>query len=134
MMPSPEEYAPYIRATFGGMEEGMPRDFPFSIVDREPRMESHLIDFLFDLLEFFDGRATNREVLDLLDALPSRVKNEWEDIDLEIFRKWIDDCHVYWGFNEAHRERCGSTATNEHTWKHALDRMSLGFCMRGENK
>jgi exodeoxyribonuclease V gamma subunit len=134
MMPSPEEYASYIRATFGGMEEGMPRDFPFSIVDREPRMESHLIDFFFDLLEFFESRATNREVLDLLDALPSRTKNEWEDGDIEIFRKWIKDCHSYWGFDEAHRARCGSISTNEHTWKHALDRMALGFCMRGEKK
>ena len=133
MMPSPEEYAPYIRAVFSGMEEGMPKDFPYSIVDREPRMESHIIDFLFELLDFFGGRATNREVLDLMDALPSRTKNEWEDSDMEVFRQWIGDCHAYWGFNKEHRESRGSTPTNEHTWKHALDRMALGFCVRGEN-
>ena len=133
MMPSPEEYAPYIRAVFSGMEEGMPKNFPYSIVDREPRMESHVIDFLFDLLDFFEGRATNREVLDLMDALPSRAKNGWEDSDMEVFRKWITDCHAYWGFNQEHREDCGSTSTNEHTWKHALGRMALGFCVRGEN-
>ena len=52
----------------------MPREFPYSIVDREPRRESHLIDYLFDLLDFFEGRATNREVLDLMDSLPSRSK------------------------------------------------------------
>ena len=131
MMPSPEEYAPYIRAVFGGMEEGMPPDFPYSIVDREPRRESHLIDYLFDLLDFFEGRATNREVLDLMDSLPSRSKNEWEDTDMEIFRQWIEDCHAYWGFSANHREHCGSTATHEHTWRHALDRMALGFCFRG---
>ena len=43
--------------TFGGMEKGMPEFFPFSIVDREPRRESQLVDCFFDLLEFFDGRA-----------------------------------------------------------------------------
>ncbi|MAH30050.1 MAG: exodeoxyribonuclease V subunit gamma [Euryarchaeota archaeon] len=134
MMPTPEDYAPYIRAVFSGLEEGMPREFPYSIVDREPRRESHLIDYLFDLLDFFEGRATNREVLDLMDSLPSRTKNEWEDADMEIFRQWIGDCHAYWGFSAEHRERCGSTATHEHTWRHALDRMALGFCFRGYNR
>ena len=86
-----------------------------------------MIDYLFDLLDFFEGRATNREVLDLMDSLPSRTKNEWEDADMEIFRQWIGDCHAYWGFSAEHRERCGSTATHEHTWRHALDRMALGF-------
>ena len=28
MMPDPEGYAPYIRATFGGMEKSMPQPFP----------------------------------------------------------------------------------------------------------
>lgn len=134
MMPTPEEYAPYIRAVFSGMEEGMPRGFPYSIVDREPRMESHLIDYLFDLLDFFEGRATNREVLGLIDSLPSRSKNEWEDTDMEIFREWIGGCHAYWGFSADHREHCGSTATHEHTWRHALDRMALGFCFRGHDQ
>ena len=55
MMPSPEIYAPYIRATFGDMEEGMPAHFPYSIVDREPRQESQLVDFFFNLLEFLKG-------------------------------------------------------------------------------
>ena len=79
MMPDPEDYAPYIRATFGGMEKNMPQYFPFSIVDREPRQESHLVDCFFDLLEFFEGRATNRDVLDLIDSSVFRKKFELDD-------------------------------------------------------
>ena len=127
MMPNPEEYAPYIRATFGEMEEGMPEHFPYSIVDREPRHESQLVDFFFNLLEFFDGRASNREVLDLLDSLPVRTRFEWTDEEMDILRKWFRDCHAYWGFNGKHRESLGSSNTDEHTWKHALERMVLGF-------
>ena len=56
MMPDPEGYAPYLRAAFGGMEEGMPKHFPYSIVDREPRQESQIVDCFFDLLEFFEGQ------------------------------------------------------------------------------
>ena len=98
MMPDPEAYAPYLRATFGGMEKiGMPKYFPFSIVDREPRQESQLVDCFFDLLEFFDGRATNREVLDLLDSSVFRAKFELEDEDIEAFRDWTRNCHAYWG-------------------------------------
>lgn len=130
MMPDPEGYAPYLRATFGGMEEGMPDYFPYSIVDREPRKESQLVDCFFNLLEFFEGRATNREVLDLLDSTVFRAKFELEDEDINSFRDWIRDCHADWGLNGEHRERFGSVNSNEHTWRHALDRMALGFCMR----
>ena len=134
MMPDPESYAPYLRATFSGMEEGMPDYFPYSIVDREPRKESHLVDTFFDLLEFFDGRATNREVLDLLDSSVFRMRFELEDEDLETFRRWIRECHAHWGLDGDHRKNFGSTETDEHTWRHALDRMTLGFCMRGNGE
>ena len=134
MMPDPESYAPYLRATFSGMEEGMPDYFPYSIVDREPRKESHLVDTFFDLLEFFDGRATNREVLDLLDSSVFRTRFELEDEDLETFRRWIRECHAHWGLDGDHRKNFGSTETDEHTWRHALDRMTLGFCMRGNGE
>jgi exodeoxyribonuclease V gamma subunit len=133
MMPDPEGYAPYLRATFGGKEEGMPDFFPFSIVDREPRQESLLVDCFFDLLEFFDGRATNREVLDLLDSNVFRTKFELEDEDIETFRDWVRNCHAHWGLNGEHRERFGSVKSDEHTWRHALDRMALGFCMRSND-
>jgi exodeoxyribonuclease V gamma subunit len=134
MMPDPEGYAPYLRATFGGMEEGMPDYFPFSIVDREPRQESQLVDCFFDLLEFFDGRATNREVLDLLDSTVFRARFELDDEDMEAFRRWIRECHAHWGLDGDHRKNLGSTETDEHTWRHALDRMALGFCMRANGE
>ena len=134
MMPDPEGYAPYLRASFGGMEKGMPEFFPFSIVDREPRQESQLVDCFFDLLEFFDGRATNREVMDLLDSTVFRARFELEDEDIEAFRDWIRDCHAHWGLNAEHRERFGSVKTDEHTWRWALDRMALGFCMRSNGE
>jgi exodeoxyribonuclease V gamma subunit len=134
MMPDPEGYAPYIRATFEGMEKGMPKYFPISIVDREPRQESHLIDCFFNLIEFFDGRATNRDVLDLIDSSVFRKKFELEDEDVQTFRDWVKHCHVHWGLHAEHRERFGSTPSNQHTWRHALDRMALGFCMRSNGE
>lgn len=130
MMPDPEGYAPYIRATFEETEKNMPNYFPFSIVDREPRQESHLIDCFFDVLEFFEGRATNRDVLDLIDSSVFRKKFELEDEDVETFRDWVKQCHVHWGLHWEHRKRFGSTPSNEHTWRHALDRMAMGFCMQ----
>ena len=134
MMPNPESYAPYIRATFGGTEEGMPEYFPFSIVDREPRQESLVVDCFFDLLEFFERRATNREVLDLLDSSIFRKRFELEDDDIEVFRSWIRSCHAHWGFDGEHRARFGSVKSDEHTWRHALERMALGYCMHSNDE
>ncbi len=130
MMPDPELYAPYVRATFEAMGEGMPQKFPFSIVDRLPRQESNLIDYFFDLLELFESRVSNREILDLLDSNPLREKFGLEEDDVDAYRVWIRDCNAYWGLSGEHRARFGSVNTNEHTWLQAMDRMALGFCMR----
>ncbi|MEL0099917.1 MAG: exodeoxyribonuclease V subunit gamma, partial [Opitutae bacterium] len=130
MMPNPEEFAPYIRAAFGESDQDQSYFFPYSIVDREPHRASQLVNFFFNLLEFFQGRASNRELIDLLDSPPMRSRFELSDEDIDLYRLWIRQCHVYWGFDSGHRESVGSTSTNEHTWKHALDRMALGYCMR----
>ena len=85
-------------------------------------------------LEFFEGRATNRDVLDLIDSSVFRKKFELEDEDVETFRDWVKQCHVHWGLHREHRKRFGSTSSNEHTWRHALDRMAMGFCMRSNGE
>ena len=133
MMPDPEGYAPYLRAAFGGMEEACPSIFliPSWI---EPGTESQIVDCFFDLLEFFEGRATNREVLDLLDSSVFRLRFELDDEDMVCFRRWIRECHAHWGLDGDHRQNFGSTKTDEHTWRHALDRMALGFCQRGNGE
>ena len=92
-----------------------------------------MIDYLFDLLDFFEGRATNREVLDLMDSLPSRAKNEWEDADMEIFGNGSGTVMRIGGsvlsiVNDVDRPLLMSTP------RHALDRMALGFCFRGHNR
>ena len=130
MMPDPEGYAPYIRATFEGMEEGMPDYFPFSVVDREPRRESLLVDCFFDLLEFFEGRATNREVLDLLDSTVFRARFELEDQDIDTLRIGFVIAMPIGGSMANIVKSYGSVRSDEHTWRHALDRMALGVCMR----
>ena len=86
----------------------------------------------FNLLEFFDGRATNREVIDLLDSLPMRMKFEWAD-SVDSFRKWIRESHAYWGFDALNTGILGSSFTQEHL-PHALDQMVLVFTRsRGPN-
>ena len=133
MMPNPEAYAPYLRAAFGDAENEQQNFFPYSIIDREPRQQSQLVNFFFNLLEFFEGRASNREVLDLLDSLPMRARFELSDEDIDLYRQWVAQCHLHWGMDGGHRASLGSTATDEHTWKHALDRMALGYCMRSND-
>ena len=109
------------------------RHFPYSIVDREPRQESQIVDCFFDLLSF-SRAATNREVLDLLDSSVFRIRFELDDEDMVCFRRWIRECHAHWGLDGDHRQNFGSTKTDEHTWRHALDRMALGFCQRGNGE
>ena len=82
MMPDPEGYAPHLRAAFGGMEEGMPKHFPYSIVDRgsERKVKSSIAS----LICWSFSRASNqREVLDLLDSSVFRLRFEFDDEDME---------------------------------------------------
>ena len=65
----------------------------------------------------------------MLDSTVFRARFELEDQDIDTFRDWVRDCHAHWGLNGEHRGY-GSVRSDEHTWRHALDRMALGVCMR----
>ena len=63
-----------------------------------------------------------------------RKRFELEDDDIEVFRSWIRSCHAHWGFDGEHRARFGSVKSDEHTWRHALERMALGYCMHSNDE
>ena len=43
-------------------------------------------------------------------------------------------CHAHWGLHGEHRARFGSVKSDEHTWRHALERMALGYCMHSNDE
>ena len=62
-----------------------------------------------------------------VDSSVFRLRFELDDEDMVCFRRWIRECHAHWGLDGDHRQNFGSTKTDEHTWRHALDRMALGL-------
>ena len=90
MMPDPEGYAPYLRAAFGGMEEGMPKHFPYSIVDREPerRVKSSLLLWVVGV---FRGPTPSKEVW-ICSTVGFRLRFGLDDEDMEAFDGFGNAC------------------------------------------
>ena len=132
MTPDIERYAPFIDAVFGCPEDPALR-IPYSIADRQPRSDSPAIHAFLSLLELPGKRCTAPEVFALLQSPVFRRKFGFDDDELARIRRWISESGIRWGIDAAHRAALGLPAFAENTWRRGLDRLLLGYAMRGEN-
>ncbi len=132
MAPDIEKYAPFIHAVFGCPEDPALR-IPYSVADRHPRAESHIVDVFLRILELPGTRCTAPQLFSLLESEPFRRKFEFSESDLDQIREWIDASGIRWGIDAPHRESLGLPAMAETTWRHGLDRLLLGYAMAGGN-
>ncbi len=133
MTPEIEKYAPFIYAVFGHPESSSLR-IPFSVADRLPRSESVAIDTFLRLLELPQSRCTAPELYALLQSAPFCAKFGFAERELEQIRQWIYESGVRWGIDPKHRAETGVPGFKENTWRHGLDRLLLGYAMRGGNQ
>jgi exodeoxyribonuclease V gamma subunit len=130
MAPDIESYAPLIHAVFGYPEDPALR-IPYSVADRHPRSESAVMDTFLRLLALPGSRASAPELLSLLQTEPIARKFSFSTEDLLQIGDWIEKSGIRWGMDDDHRQRLGITAFQENTWQHGIDRLLLGYAMRG---
>lgn len=133
MTPDIEAYAPYITAIFGvNQDEGM--KIPFSIADRRAFSESHMIDIFLKIINLKGGRYEAPEIIDLLDSPVIQQRFGLKAEDMEIIRQWVNDVHIHWGKDRAHRKQMGLPAFGEGSWKSGIERLLLGYALRGNEE
>ncbi len=133
MTPDIEKYAPFIQAVFD-LPPDHPRRIPFSIADRGIRAESRIFDTFFRILELTDGRFGAAQVLSILESPPVRKKFDLSEAELERIRTWIRDTRIRWGADSSTRSRMGLPDFPENTWEAGLNRLFLGYAMRGREE
>jgi len=133
MTPDIEKYAPFVQAVFD-LPLHHPRRIPFSIADRSIRMESRIADSFLQILELSDGRFSAAQVLSILESPPVRKKFSLSETDLEHIRIWIKDTRICWGIDARTRKRMKLPDFPENTWEAGLNRLFLGYAMRGREE
>jgi exodeoxyribonuclease V gamma subunit len=133
MTPDIEEYAPYITAIFGGNQDESMK-IPFSVADRRALSESHVIDVFLKIINLKGKRLEATEVIDLLDSASIQARFGLKGDDMELILHWANETYIRWGMDGAHREHMGLPAFEEGSWKSGIDRLLLGYALRGNEE
>lgn len=133
MTPDIEMYAPYISAVFStSQDERM--QIPFSIADRRAPSESNVIDVFVKILGLKGGRLAAPEVMDLLESQVIQERFGFGADDIELITRWVTRTRICWGIDGAHRAGMGLPAFDECSWKSGMDRLLLGYALRGNEE
>lgn len=121
MAPDISIYEPFISAVFDESR------FRYSIADRSLRSSNELLDTLIAMLKLLGGRFEWSSVLDVLEREAVYPCFDLNAQDLDYIRHWVEQTHIRWGRDPAHRESLGLPALEQNTWRSGLARMMWGF-------
>lgn len=132
MTPDIHRYAPYIQAVFDAQDDPR-RRIPFTVTDRSLRGENRIAEHFLALLELPGTRFTASRVLSLLEVEAVRMRFQLTESELNVIRQWTCEAGIRWGMDERDRARLGFPRSLAHTWREGLDRMLLGYAMKGDD-
>ena len=98
-------------------------------VARARAVESRTMRAFLDLLSLPGSRQGAETVLAPLAAPAIQARFGFGDADVATIREWVREAGIRWGVDEAHRGEEGLPATADHTWRHGLRRLLLGYAM-----
>ena len=127
MTPDIETYAPCIEAVFDAREPKI----PYSIADRSSLAANVLAGGLISVLNIAESRFKVSDVLALLDNPAISEKFEITPGNREIIDYWMNQTHIKWGIDEAHRRSFNLPSFGQNTWKAGLDRLMAGVMFDG---
>src|SRR5581483_885888 len=110
------------------------RRIPFTVADVSLRAESAVVEAFLELLELPESRYEASRLVALLAVDAVRRRFGMTEADLALVRRWVRESGVRWGTDAGQRAALGLPETAEHTWRFGLDRLLLGYAMRGEGR
>jgi exonuclease V gamma subunit len=100
LSPTPEVYAPLLRAVLGSRFPG----FSVGTANLFGAGNSSFGSLVKTLVEIPGRRITAGEVHSLLSMRAMQDRLQWGADDLEMVQSWMEAAPFYWGFDRAHRE------------------------------
>lgn len=123
LTPDLEIYGPAIEAVFAAAGR-----IPCNVA-RARAVESRTLRAFLDLLSLPGSRHGAEPVLAPLAAPAIRSRFGIGEPDITTIRGWVRDAGIRWGVDEAHRGEEDLPETADHTWRHGLRRLLLGYAM-----
>ena len=123
LAPDLDVYGPAVEAVFAAAGR-----VPCHVA-RARTAESRTMRAFLDLLSLPGSRQGAETVLAPLAAPAIQARFGFGDADVAIIREWVREAGIRWGVDEAHRGEEGLPATADHTWRHGLRRLLLGYAM-----
>ena len=123
LTPDLETYGPAVEAVFAAAGR-----IPCHLA-RARAVESRTLRAFLDLLSLPSSRHGAESVLAPLAAPAIGVRFGIGDADIATIRDWVREAGIRWGVDEAHRGEEDLPETADHTWRHGLRRLLLGYAM-----
>ncbi|MDE0455881.1 MAG: exodeoxyribonuclease V subunit gamma [Chromatiales bacterium] len=123
LAPDLDVYGPAVEAVFASAGR-----VPCHVA-RARAVESRTMRAFLDLLSLPASRQGAETVLAPLAAPAIQARFGFGDADAATIREWVREAGIRWGVDEAHRGEEGLPATADHTWRHGLRRLLLGYAM-----
>ncbi|MBI3782193.1 MAG: exodeoxyribonuclease V subunit gamma [Deltaproteobacteria bacterium] len=133
LSPDIDAYAPFVDAVFGVAGTAQPR-IPYRIADRRVRSTDDVVDTFLGLLGLIRGRFSGPDIVDLLSRQPVYRQFGIVAEEIDVVREWVREAGIRWGIDAEHRAALQQPPLVEHTWRFGLDRLLLGYAMRGDQR
>lgn len=133
MSPDIETYAPCIDAVFGSVQDPLLR-IPYTLADRNIRVESTVAESFLTLLELPGSRFAVSTVIDLLETREIQSAFSISENDLPVIKKWISETGIRWGIDKHTKEQLSLPAFDENTWSYGLNRLLMGYSLPSNDK
>ena len=123
LTPDLDTYGPAIEAVFAAAGR-----IPCNVA-RARAAESRTLRAFLDLLSLPASRHGAESVLAPLAAPATGARFGIGDADVAAIRTWVQEAGIRWGVDEAHRGEEDLPEIADHTWRHGLHRLLLGYAM-----
>ena len=123
LTPDLDTYGPAIEAVFAAAGR-----IPCNVA-RARAVESRTLRAFLDLLSLPASRHTAEAVLAPLAAPATGARFGIGDADVAAIRTWVQEAGIRWGVDEMHRGEEDLPEIADHTWRHGLRRLLLGYAM-----
>ena len=123
LTPDLDTYAPILEAVFSAAGRIRLQ------IGRERFSEGAALTAFLDLLDLPGSRYAANAVIAPLRAASVRACFGIGDGDLEDIRDWLRRAGIRWGQNADHRTPLGVPPSPNHTWRHGLRRLLLGYAI-----
>ena len=123
LTPDLDTYGPAIEAVFAAAGR-----IPCNVA-RARAAESRTLRAFLDLLSLPASRHGAESVLAPLAAPATGARFGIGDADVAAIRTWVREAGIRWGVDEAHRGEEDLPEIADHTWRHGLHRLLLGYAM-----